>query len=156
MVSCVSPRRRFDAAYPFGQVHLPTADCWVKVTVKGFNPMDPAMLRPWSAGSRSSYEVTNETPHGGFSLRIAAQLHRERREQISHRLEGTTFGLERVRIRTVFAKLRRSAVPIFYSDSVDHNDPALGQWWHWWRSGCWRHPPHVVHAGRLEQRHATF
>ena len=32
----------FDAAYPFGQVHLSDADLPVEVTVKGFNPLVPA------------------------------------------------------------------------------------------------------------------
>lgn len=52
----------FDAAYPFGQVHLSDDDLSVKVTVKGFNPFVPgdadASGMPVAV---LAYEVTNTT-----------------------------------------------------------------------------------------------
>lgn len=52
----------FDAAYPFGQVHLSDKDLPVKVTVKGFNPFIPADADASGLPvAVLSYEVTNTT-----------------------------------------------------------------------------------------------
>lgn len=52
----------FDAAYPFGQVHLNDKDLPIQVIIKGFNPLVPgdedASSLPIAV---LSYEVTNET-----------------------------------------------------------------------------------------------
>lgn len=59
----------FDAAYPFGQVHLSDRDLPVQVTVKGFNPLVPgdadASGMPVAV---LAYEVTNTT---GQPLEVA-------------------------------------------------------------------------------------
>lgn len=52
----------FDAAYPFGQVHLSDKKLPVKVTVKGFNPLVPADEDASGLPvAVLSYEVTNTT-----------------------------------------------------------------------------------------------
>jgi len=52
----------FDAAYPFGQVHLSDANLPVKVTVKGFNPFIPGDVDASSLPiAILSYEVVNTT-----------------------------------------------------------------------------------------------
>jgi uncharacterized protein (DUF608 family) len=52
----------FDAAYPFGQVHLSDKDLSVKVTVKGFNPFIPADEEASGLPvAVLTYEVTNVT-----------------------------------------------------------------------------------------------
>lgn len=52
----------FDAAYPFGQVHLSDKNLPVKVTVKGFNPLIPGDADASGLPvAILSYEVTNTT-----------------------------------------------------------------------------------------------
>ena len=52
----------FDAAYPFGQVHLSDKSIPVKVTIKGFNPLVPADEDDSSLPiAILSYEVENIT-----------------------------------------------------------------------------------------------
>ena len=52
----------FDAAYPFGQVHLSDKDLPVKVTIKGFNPLIPGDAEASGLPvAVLSYEVTNTT-----------------------------------------------------------------------------------------------
>lgn len=52
----------FDAAYPFGQVHLGDKDLPVQVTIKGFNPLIPGEADASGLPvAILSYEVTNTT-----------------------------------------------------------------------------------------------
>ena len=52
----------FDAAYPFGQVHLSDKDLPVKVKIKGFNPLIPGDAEASGLPvAVLSYEVTNTT-----------------------------------------------------------------------------------------------
>ena len=68
----------FEAAYPFGQVHLSDKALPIEVTIKGFNPLIPGNADASGLPiAILSYEVTNKAS-GSVGLRFDTQFHRER------------------------------------------------------------------------------
>lgn len=119
----------FDAAYPFGQVHLSDKNLPVKVTVKGFNPLIPGDADASGLPvAILSYEVTNTTDQpmevavcGSIRNFIGKDGSKFRTDwkgdyiptgtkdnKNSYKTDGALKGI------------------YFYSDGVEKNDPAWG------------------------------
>jgi uncharacterized protein (DUF608 family) len=119
----------FDAAYPFGQVHLSDNDLPVKVTIKGFNPFIPGDEE--NSGlpiAVLSYEVTN-TDDRPVEVSIAGSL-RNFIGKDGNRFRTDTKGdyipLGAKNNRNEFRKTGTMQGIYMYSDGVAKNDPAWG------------------------------
>lgn len=111
----------FDAAYPFGQVNLSDERLPVKVRIKGFNPLVPAAADDSSLPvAVLAYEVTNTK-----SVPVDVAVCGTMRNFIGRDGRGYTFtGCKNN--KNVFRKDDTLSGIYFYSDSVDHSDPAWG------------------------------
>ena len=119
----------FDAAYPFGQVHLSDKDLPVKVTIKGFNPLIPGDAEASGLPvAVLSYEVTNTTSQP-MEIAICGSM----RNFIGK--DGNKFrtdwkgdyiptGVKDNKNKYVENKGIKGIY--LYSDGVDKNDPAWG------------------------------
>ena len=119
----------FDAAYPFGQVHLSDKDLPVKVTIKGFNPLIPGDAEASGLPvAVLSYEVTNTTSQP-MEIAICGSM----RNFIGK--DGSKFrtdwkgdyiptGVKDNKNKYVENKGIKGIY--LYSDGVDKNDPAWG------------------------------
>ena len=119
----------FDAAYPFGQVHLSDKDLPVKVTIKGFNPLIPGDAEASGLPvAVLSYEVTNTTSQP-MEIAICGSM----RNFIGK--DGSKFrtdwkgdyiptGVKENKNKYVENKGIKGIY--LYSDGVDKNDPAWG------------------------------
>ncbi|MDR1102530.1 MAG: hypothetical protein LBL42_02115, partial [Tannerella sp.] len=119
----------FDAAYPFGQVHLSDRELPVKVTVKGFNPLIPG------DGENSglplavlAYEVTNTTAVplevavcGSLRNFIGKDGSRFRTDW-----KGDYIPTGAGNNRNEYRQQNGVSGICFYSDSVEKTDPAYG------------------------------
>ncbi len=119
----------FEAAYPFGQVHLSDEGLPVKVTVKGFNPLVPADAEASGLPvAVLAYEVTNVTDRP-----VEAAVCGSMRNFIGK--DGSKFRTDwKGDFIPVGAKDNRNRFRdenglrgiYFYSEGVDKNDPAYG------------------------------
>lgn len=111
----------FDAAYPFGQVNLSDENLPVEVRIKGFNPLVPAAADDSSLPvAVLAYEVTNTK-----SVPVDVAVCGTMRNFIGRDGRGYTFtGCKNN--KNVFRKDETLSGIYFYSDSVDHSDPAWG------------------------------
>lgn len=111
----------FDAAYPFGQVNLSDESLPVEVRIKGFNPLVPAAADDSSLPvAVLAYEVTNKK-----SVPVDVAVCGTMRNFIGRDGRGYTFtGCKNN--KNVFRKDNTLSGIYFYSDSVDHSDPAWG------------------------------
>ncbi len=111
----------FDAAYPFGQVNLSDESLPVEVRIKGFNPLVPAAADDSSLPvAVLAYEVTNKK-----SVPVDVAVCGTMRNFIGRDGRGYTFtGCKNN--KNVFRKDETLSGIYFYSDSVDHSDPAWG------------------------------
>ena len=111
----------FDAAYPFGQVNLSDESLPVEVHIKGFNPLVPAAADDSSLPvAVLAYEVTNTK-----SVPVDVAVCGTMRNFIGRDGRGYTFtGCKNN--KNVFRKDDTLSGIYFYSDSVDHSDPAWG------------------------------
>ena len=111
----------FDAAYPFGQVNLSDESLPVEVRIKGFNPLVPAAADDSSLPvAVLAYEVTNTK-----SVPVDVAVCGTMRNFIGRDGRGYTFtGCKNN--KNVFRKDDTLSGIYFYSDSVDHSDPAWG------------------------------
>ena len=111
----------FDAAYPFGQVNLSDESLPVEVRIKGFNPLVPAAADDSSLPvAVLAYEVTNTK-----SVPVDVAVCGTMRNFIGRDGRGDTFtGCKNN--KNVFRKDETLSGIYFYSDSVDHSDPAWG------------------------------
>lgn len=111
----------FDAAYPFGQVNLSDENLPVEVRIKGFNPLVPAAADDSSLPvAVLAYEVTNTK-----SVPVDVAVCGTMRNFIGRDGRGYTFtGCKNN--KNVFRKDDTLSGIYFYSDSVDHSDPAWG------------------------------
>lgn len=111
----------FDAAYPFGQVNLSDQSLPVKVRIKGFNPLVPAAADDSSLPvAVLAYEVTNTK-----SVPVDVAVCGTMRNFIGRDGRGNTFAGCKNN-KNVFREADGLRGIYFYSDSVDHNDPAWG------------------------------
>ena len=119
----------FDAAYPFGQVHLSDSGLPVKVTVKGFNPMIPGDAEASGLPvAVLSYEVTNETPQP-MEVSVCGSLRNFiGKDGSKYRIDwkGDYIPLGARKNQNRFREAPSFSGLYFYSDSVDRNDPAWG------------------------------
>lgn len=119
----------FDAAYPFGQVHLSDKDLPVKVTIKGFNPLIPGNADASGLPvAVLSYEVTN-TGNQPMDVAICGSM----RNFIGK--DGSKFHTDWKGdyIPTGVKDSKNKYIEnngikgiYLYSDGVDKNDPAWG------------------------------
>ncbi|MBQ9170285.1 MAG: hypothetical protein IJ219_06820 [Bacteroidaceae bacterium] len=111
----------FDAAYPFGQVNLSDQSLPVKVRIKGFNPLVPAAADDSSLPvAVLAYEVTNTK-----SVPVEVAVCGTMRNFIGRDGRGNSFAGCKNN-KNVFREADGLRGIYFYSDSVDHNDPAWG------------------------------
>lgn len=119
----------FDAAYPFGQVHLSDPSLPVEVTVKGFNPLVPgdadASGLPVAV---LSYAVTNKTGQAVDVAVCGSMRNFVGRDgsRYTNNWKGDFIPLGARRNENEYRSTDSLAGLFLYSDSVDHADPAWG------------------------------
>lgn len=119
----------FDAAYPFGQVHLEDKDLPVKVTIKGFNPFIPGEADASGLPvAVLSYEVTNTT---GQPMEVAvcgSMRNFVGKDGSKFRFDwkGDYIPTGVKNNKNEFRSENGLKGIYLYSDGVDKNDPAWG------------------------------
>jgi non-lysosomal glucosylceramidase len=119
----------FDAAYPFGQVHLTDSKMPVDVTIKGFNPLIPG--EPEASGIPIAvlfYEVTNKTNYnievsvcGTMRNFVGMDGSRKQKDW-----KGEFYPVGAKNNKNTFLEYRDLAGIYMTSDSVKRTDPAWG------------------------------
>ncbi|HHU96435.1 MAG TPA: hypothetical protein GXX67_04120 [Petrimonas sp.] len=119
----------FDAAYPFGQVHLSDKSIPVKVTIKGFNPLVPADEDDSSLPiAILSYEVENITDQP-MEVSVSGSIRNfigKDGSQFRTDWKGDYIPLGSKNNKNEYRKKSDLQGIYFYSDSVDVHDPAWG------------------------------
>ena len=119
----------FDAAYPFGQVHLSDKDLPVKVTVKGFNPFIPADADASGLPvAVLSYEVTNTTDQP-MDVAICGSMRNfigKDGSQFRTDWKGDYIPIGAKDNKNKYIESNGIKGIYLYSDGVDKNDPAWG------------------------------
>lgn len=119
----------FDAAYPFGQVHLSDPDLPVKVTVKGFNPLIPGDAeRSGLPIAVLSYEVTNLT-NTPLEVAVCGAIRNfigKDGSKFTSNWKGDYVPLGAKKNRNQYKKTDGLEGIYFYSEGVDAADPAYG------------------------------
>ena len=119
----------FDAAYPFGQVHLSDKDLPVKVTVKGFNPFIPADADASGLPvAVLSYEVTNTTDQP-MDVAICGSMRNfigKDGSQFRTDWKGDYIPIGVKDNKNKYIESNGIKGIYLYSDGVDKNDPAWG------------------------------
>ena len=119
----------FDAAYPFGQVHLSDPELPVAVTVKGFNPLIPGDAE--NSGlpvAVLSYEVTNRTEQP-LEVAVCGSMRNfigKDGSKFTSNWKGDYVPLGAKSNRNLYKKTDGLQGIYFYSEGVDHADPAFG------------------------------
>lgn len=119
----------FDAAYPFGQVHLSDKALPVKVTIKGFNPLIPADEEASGLPvAVLTYQVENIS---GQPLEVAVcgsirNFIGKDGSQFRTDWKGDYIPTGTKHNKNVYKENEMLKGLYFYSDSVDQNDPAWG------------------------------
>lgn len=119
----------FDAAYPFGQVHLTDPLLPVKVTIKGFNPLIPADEEKSGIPiAILTYEVENLT-ESILEVSVAGSIRnfigKDGSKYISD-WKGDYIPIGAKNNRNEYREQGRLRGIYFTSDSVEINDPAWG------------------------------
>ena len=119
----------FEAAYPFGQVHLSDRQLPVKVTVKGFNPLVPgdadASGMPIAV---LAYEVTNTTDRP-LEVAVCGSMRNfigKDGSKFRTDWKGDYIPTGAKDNKNQFRKKNGLQGLYLYSDGVDKNDPAYG------------------------------
>ena len=119
----------FDAAYPFGQVHLSDKDLPVKVTVKGFNPFIPADADASGLPvAVLSYEVTNMTDQP-MDVAICGSMRNfigKDGSKFRTDWKGDYIPIGVKDNKNKYIESNGIKGIYLYSDGVDKNDPAWG------------------------------
>ena len=119
----------FDAAYPFGQVHLSDPELPVAVIVKGFNPLIPGDAE--NSGlpvAVLSYEVTNRTEQP-LEVAVCGSMRNfigKDGSKFTSNWKGDYVPLGAKSNRNLYKKTDGLQGIYFYSEGVDHTDPAFG------------------------------
>lgn len=119
----------FDAAYPFGQVHLSDNNLPVKVTIKGFNPLVPGNTKASELPIATlSYEVTNLTDSPmdvsvcgsirNFIGKDGSRFHTD--------WKGDEIPIGAKSNKNKYVQNDKIKGIYFYSDGVNKDDPAFG------------------------------
>ncbi|MDR1221350.1 MAG: hypothetical protein LBL07_00535, partial [Tannerella sp.] len=122
-------RASFDAAYPFGQVHLSDEELPVKVTVKGFNPLIPGDEE--NSGlplAVLAYEVTNTTA-APLEVAVCGSLRNfigKDGSKFHNDWKGDFIPDGARNNRNEYRQQNGVSGIFFYSDSVEKTDPAYG------------------------------
>ena len=119
----------FDAAYPFGQVHLSDSQLPVRVTVKGFNPLIPGNSDDSGLPvAVLTYEVTNTTDQP-LDVAICGSIRNFIGKDGSKYFinwNGDYIPTGANHNHNLYKEEAGLHGIYFYSDSVDRNDPAYG------------------------------
>lgn len=119
----------FDAAYPFGQVHLSDPELPVTVTVKGFNPLIPGDAE--NSGlpvAVLSYEVTNRTEQP-LEVAVCGSIRNfigKDGSKFTSNWKGDYVPLGAKANRNLYKKTDGLQGIYFYSEGVDYANPAFG------------------------------
>lgn len=119
----------FDAAYPFGQVHLSDKDIPVKVTIKGFNPLIPCDSETSGLPiAILSYEVTNIS-QSAVEVAVCGSIRNfigKDGSKFKTDWKGDYIPVGCKDNRNVYKSENGISGIYFYSDGVENNDPAYG------------------------------
>lgn len=119
----------FDAAYPFGQVHLSDKDVPVKVTIKGFNPLIPGEADASGLPvAVLSYEVTNTTTQP-MEVAVCGSMRNfigKDGSQFRTDWKGDFIPTGVKENKNEYREANGLKGVYLYSDGVDKNDPAYG------------------------------
>lgn len=119
----------FDAAYPFGQVHLKDRDMPVEVTIKGFNPFIPAEADQSGIPiAILTYEVENKTDKP-MEVSVAGSIRNfigKDGSKSTSNWKGDYIPVGAKNNRNTYRQEGTIKGIYMTSDSVDVNDPAWG------------------------------